>query len=128
MVAVGPSGFISVEDLPHGINYHDKSFKEAVIWKKLGNIIPKFPVSDYIKDGAISYTSVYYMPERGFFPRGFSVSLYHIHQMVVIQEMLNRTNHRDKLKNDYNRMEGFVDALLDEIEAEIKAKKDATKF
>ena len=100
---IGPSGFIHTEDLPKGIPYGANGFREGVVWKKLSRTFTKFPIPNKVKDDAI----------LGKFPNSSNG--------LVLQEMLLRS-HRMKLNNDYDKMEGFVDALLDEIEAEIKVK------
>ena len=116
-VAVGSGGFIYARDLPNGINYHNKGFREAVVWKKLGKIFPKFPVSDDIKDAVIFETREPLKNSSG----GVSHKKYS--QWLLIQEMFDRGGHRKRLNNDYDKLAGFIDALLDEIEAEIKARK-----
>ena len=112
-VAVGSGGFIYAKDLPNGVKYHNKGFREAVVWKKLGKIFPKFPVSDNVKRAAICFNGI---------PEGIFSSLQHS-QLLFIQAMFAYASRRKQLNHDYDKMEGFVDALLDEIEAEIKASK-----
>lgn len=101
---VGPGGFIYAKDLPNGIPYGANGFREGVVWKKLSRTFAKFPIPNKVKDDAI----------LGKFPNSSNG--------LVLQEMLLHS-HRMRLNNDYDKMEGFVDALLDEIEAEIKARR-----
>ena len=119
----GPGGFIWAIDLPNdkSINYHNGRFREAVVLKKLGKIFTKskFPISNNVKDAAISYKTVHMVHKVH--SGKFSPAQYA--QISFIQEMLSRRSHRSQLNDDYAKVEGFVDALLDEIEAEVKARK-----
>ena len=102
---IGPGGFIHTKDLPKGIPYGANGFREGVVWKNLSGKFTKFPIPNKVKDDAILGKSNISNANG-----------------LILQEMLLRS-HRMKLNNDYDKMEGFVDALLDEIEAEIKARK-----
>ena len=112
-VTSGSGGFILASDLPNGIDYHNKGFREAVIWKKIGKIFPtrRFKVSNDVKDAAI-FLTINTLKD----PIQYS-------QCLLIQRMIANGGHRNQLNNDYDKLAGFVDALLDEIEAEIKARK-----
>ena len=108
----GPRGFITARNLPNdsSLGWHDEGFREAVVWKRIRKMFPKFPVSSAVIDSALTNTPL---------PLNASTTY---EQWLLITHILNTGQHRQNLNNKYDKMEGFVDSLLDELQAEIETR------